>query len=164
MIVDNGFAMTLKLIFAEATISQHAEIDRLMLNAFTPYVQKLDGGPVSGPYPWLEAAIISGVVFVALEQTQVVGVVTTSCRGDEFFIDQLGVDPEYQGRGIGSWLLNQIEQIARQNKMKKLTLQTAEIMLDILRLYDRHGFKKTHKAPPDHGEDNYLRVHMTKVL
>ena len=114
--------MTLKLIFAEATISQHAEIDRLMLNAFTPYVQKLDGGPVSGPYPWLEAAIISGVVFVALEQTQVVGVVTTSCRGDEFFIDQLGVDPEYQGRGIGSWLLNQNEQIARQNKMKKLTL------------------------------------------
>ncbi len=156
--------MTLKLIFAKATISQHAAINRLMLNAFTPYVQKLDGGPVSGPYPWLEAAIISGDVFVALEQTQVVGVVTTSCRGDEFFIDQLGVDPEHQGRGIGSWLLNQIEQIARQNKMKKLTLQTAEIMPDILRLYDRHGFKKTHEALPDHGEDNYLRVHMTKML
>jgi GNAT superfamily N-acetyltransferase len=147
--------MTLK--FATASPSQHEAINRLMLCAFTPYVQKLGGGPTAGPYPWLEAAISRGDVYVGLDATEIVGIIITSRRGDELVIDQLGVDPTRQGAGIGSWLLKQIEQTARQ-------LQTAEMMSDLLRLYSQHGFLETRRALPAHGDDKHLRVHMKKLI
>ena len=154
--------MTLK--FATASPSQHEAIDRLMLCAFTPYVQKLGGRPTAGPYPWLEAAISRGDVYVGLDETEIIGVVVTSRQGDELVIEQLGVDPMRQGAGIGSWLLKQIEQAARQDQVKALSLYTAEIMSDLLRLYSRHGFLETRKALPAHGDDKHLRVHMKKLL
>ncbi len=154
--------MTLK--FATASPSQHEAINRLMLCAFTPYVQKLGGGPTAGPYPWLEAAISRGDVYVGLDETEIVGIVITSRRGDELVIDQLGVDPTRQGAGIGSWLLKQIEQTARHDQVKALSLQTAEMMSDLLRLYSQHGFLETRRALPAHGDDKHLRVHMKKLI
>ena len=152
------------LRFAKACLPQHVAIDRLMRDAFTPYVKKLSHGPIAGPYPWLEAAIGHGDVYVGLDRAEVVGVVATSRRGDELVIVQLGVDPSRQGAGIGSWLLDQIEQTARGDQVKTLSLQTAEMMSDLLRLYHRHGFLVTRKAHPTHGRDNHLRVHMMKRL
>lgn len=152
------------LIFAPALPSQHDEITQLLLAAFTPYVVKLGRGPESGPYPWLAAAIDRGDVHVALDGPEIVGLVTATRRGDELVIDQLGVAPDRQGNGIGSWLLRQTEHAARNAGVKALTLQTAEIMPDLLRLYARHGFEETRRALPDHGDDEYLRVHMTKPL
>jgi GNAT superfamily N-acetyltransferase len=154
--------MTLK--FATACLSQQETIDRLMVGAFTPYVRKLGGGPTAGPYPWLEAAIRRAEVYVGLDETEIVGVVVTSRRGDELVIEQLGVDPTRQGAGIGRWLLKQIEQTARHDQVKALSLQTAEMMSDLLRLYNQHGFLETRKALPTHGDDTHLRVHMKKLL
>ncbi len=156
--------MTIKLMFSKASIHQHDDIDHLMLDAFTPYVQKLNPQATAGPYPWLAAAIERGDVYVGHEGARIVGVVTTSCRGQEFVIGQLGVDPAKQGKGIGSWLLDQLEQVARHKNLKNISLQTAEIMPDLLRLYDRHGFKQVYKVLPEHGDDEHLRVHMTKLL
>jgi GNAT superfamily N-acetyltransferase len=154
--------MTLK--FATASPSQHEAINRLMLSAFTPYVQKLRDGSTAGPYPWLEAAISGGDVYVGLDETEIVGSVITSRRGNELVIDQLGVDPTRQGAGIGSWLLKQIEQTARRDQAKALSLQTAEMMSDLLRLYRQHGFLETRRDFPAHGDDKHLRVHMKKLL
>ena len=154
--------MTLK--FATASPSQHEAINRLMLSAFTPYRQKLDRGRTAGPYPWLEAAISRGDVYVGLDETEIVGIVVTSRRGDELIIDQLGVDPKRQGAGIGSWLLQQIEQTARHDQVKALSLQTPEMRSDLLRLYNQHGFMETRRALPAHGDDKHLRVHMKKLL
>jgi len=152
------------LTFSSASPSQHDAIYQLMLDAFTPYVIKLDGGPTAGPYPWLEAAIGRGDVYVGLDGTEVVGIISTVRREDELVIDQLGVNPSRQGEGIGSWLIEQIEHTARSEQVTVLSLQTAEMMTDLLRLYTRHGFIETHKALPEHGDDEYLRVHMKKRL
>ena len=152
------------LEFATASLSQHKAIDRLMLCAFAPYVQNLGRGPTAGPYPWLEAAIVRGDVYVGLDEAEIVGIVITSHRDDELVIEQLGVDPRRHRAGIGSWLLKQIEQTARRDHMKALSLQTAEMMSDLVRLYSRHGFLETRKALPEHGGDQHLRVHMKKEL
>ncbi len=154
----------MKLQFTKALRSQHEEIYRLMQDAFTPYVKKLRGGPIAGPYPWLEAAIESGDVYVALDGSHIVGLVTTTRQSDELIIDQLGIDPARQGEGIGSWLLENIEQTARSEQVKVISLQTAEMMTDLLRLYARHGFRENRKALPAHGDDEHLRVHMEKRL
>ncbi len=152
------------LNFSIATQSHHDDIYNLMLVAFEPYVRKLGNGPSAGPYPWLEAAINNGDVYVGCDGDCVVGAISTvRCTG-ELIIDQLAVDPGRQGEGIGSQLIKSLEQIAIGEKMNALSLQTAEIMTDLLRLYDRHGFVETHRALPHHGDDEYLRVHMTKKL
>ena len=135
-----------------------------MQDAFTPYVQKLHNDANSGPYPWLEVAIHKGDVYVALENTRIVGAVTTTRKGDELCIDLLGVDPAGQGKGIGSWLMENIEQTARNEQIKVMSLHTAEMMADLLRFYARHGFRETRRALPTHGEDEHLRVHMEKRL
>ena len=57
-----------------------------------------------------------------------------------------------------------VEQTARGDQVTALSLQTAEMMSDLLRLYRRHGFLLTRKALPTHGRDNHLRVHMLKRL
>ncbi len=154
----------MRLSFTKASLSQHVAIDRLMRDAFTPYVKKLGRGLIAGPDPWLEAAIGRGDIYVGLDETEIVGVVATSRRGDELVINRLAVDPPRQGAGIGSWLLDQIEQTARSDQVKALSLRTAEMMSDLLRLYYRHGFLETRKALPTHGKDNHLRVHMMKQL
>lgn len=150
--------------FAKALPSQHEAIDRLLRDTFTPYVTKLGRGPIAGPFPWLEAAIDRGDIYVGLDETEIIGVVATSRRGDKLVIDQLGVDPQRQGAGIGSWLLEQIEQAARNDQVEAISLQTAEMMSGLLHLYRRHGFLETRRALPAHGGDDYLRVHMTKRL
>ena len=154
----------MELIFGKATTEQHDRLYQLMLDAFTPYVIKLDGGSVSGPYPHLATEIENGNIFVALDNKEIVGLVTTIQRDKELHIDQLGVDPERQGQGIGSFILKELESAARQNQIALLSLQTAEIRTDLLRLYTRHGFVETHRALPHHGDDEYLRVHMEKSL
>ncbi len=165
--MENGGAMAIRLMnleFARASLAQHEAIDRLMLAAFTPYARKLGREPRAGPYPWLEASIGRGDVYVALDESEIVGVIATSRRGDELAINQLGVDPARQGGGIGGWLLGQIEQIARHDQIKALTLFTAEMMSDVVRLYDRHGFLVVRKALPAHGRDEHIRVYMKKLL
>ncbi len=154
----------MKLEFAKASLARREAIYRLMRRAFAPYVRKLGRELGAGPYPPLEAALRRGDVYVALDDTGIVGVVAISRRGGEMDIEQLGVDPARQGAGVGGWLLEQIEQTARQTQVTALTLLTPEIMPGLVRLYSRHGFTITRKALPAHGGDEHLRVHMKKLL
>ncbi len=137
------------LTFAKAVPAQHDAIYDLMSRAFMAYVQKIDPAATSGPYPWLADAIADGDVYVALDGDAVAGMITTKRTGaGELMIDQVGVDPERQGQGVGSWLLEQLEQAARDEGVTTLVLQTAQIMDHLLRLYTRHGFVETHWALP----------------
>ena len=154
----------MKLKFQKASLSQHRQIYLLMQDAFTPYVQKLDGRSISGPYPWLKAAIQNGDVYVVLEQAKIIGFVTSKYENRHFYIDQIGIAPTQQGKGIGSWLLNNIENIARQKQATFMKLNTAEMMENLVRLYRRHGFVEISKSLPMHGEDEHMRVHMEKCL
>ena len=151
------------LKFAKARPSQHAEIYTLMEAAFTPYVQNF-GHSAAGPYPWLEAAIAGQEVFIALDGAEIVGAVTTIIREADLAIEQLAVDPHRQGQGIGSFLLGQLEQNARDTGATSLSLNTAEMMTGLLRLSSRHGFVETRRELPAHGDDDHLRVFMTKRL
>jgi len=154
----------MRLQFLIASLEDHDAVYSLMLEAFQVYVRKLGGKSGAGPYPWLEPAIQRGEVYLAKEDDKIVGVVTTAVEGEDLAIGQIGVDPSKQGEGIGSWLIQQVEKVAREKNLETLSLETAEIMTDLLRLYERHGFKEVKRAPPAHEDDRYLRVYMSKRL
>jgi GNAT superfamily N-acetyltransferase len=153
------------LIFEKAQPKHRHLIDRLMVVAFTPYVQKLHHkDAVGGPYPWLHSEINRGSVFICLEGSEIKGVVVIQYQKADLSIDYLAVDPALQNEGIGSWLLEQVTDMARKMNIKTISLNTAEMMDGLLRFYRRHGFDETHKALPAHKGDTHIRVYMTKIL
>jgi GNAT superfamily N-acetyltransferase len=153
------------LVFKKAQPKHRQLIDSLMVVAFTPYVQKLHHkDAVGGPYPWLLSEINSGNVYICSEGIDIKGVVVIQHQEADLSIDYLAVDPTHQNEGIGSWLLDQMIQMARKMNIKTIRLNTAEMMGGLLRFYRSHGFDETHKALPGHKGDTHIRVYMVKIL
>jgi ribosomal protein S18 acetylase RimI-like enzyme len=108
------------------------------------------------------AELERGDVYVALDGQRIVGAVRTKPQEKDLYIHQIAVDPARQGTGVGSWLLQRIEQVARTRDLGGLSLETAEMVVANIRLYQRHGFEIVGRGPPDHGLDPHIRVYMVK--
>ena len=154
----------MELTFRKAIASECADVDRVLRSAFTPYVRKLGREVTADYYAWVGAAVERGDVFVAAEAGQVRGVAVTEQRDDGLYIDRLGVDPARQGSGLGSWLLVRLEELARSRGLTGMSLETAEMMEHLVRLYRRHGFEIVRRGPPSHGKDSHMRAYMAKRL
>lgn len=150
--------------FRTAQPSEFADADRVLRAAFTPYLAKLGREIPADYYKWLPASIERGDVFVAAEGGRVVGVAATERREAELFLDRLAVDPSKQGTGLGRWLLQRLDEVARGRGDRSVSLVTAEMMDHLIKLYGSHGFAIVHRSPPDHGKDAHMRVHMVKPL
>ena len=159
-----GILRSMTLEFRPARPAECEDMKALLRSAFAPYVRKLGRTDGPGPYDWLPAVIDNGDAFVATDDGHMVGVVTTNRTESERAIDHIAIDPSRQGQGTGSWLLGQIEDVARSEGCAALSLYTAEIMDDLIRFYRRHGFVETRRAPALHGRDPILRIYMTKRL
>lgn len=152
------------LTFRKAVPSERDEAQRILWSAFTPYVRNLGREITAHHYTFLPAAIERGDVYFAVDGDEIVGVAATERRDGGIYIDRLGVDPARQGTGLGSFMLERLEEIARANGLKGLSLETAEMAEGNIRLYRRHGFEIVGCGLPSHGMDAYIRVHMVKVF
>lgn len=152
------------LVFAQAAPSQHDRIEALLRAAFEPYVKMLGHRMTYEIFGGLRPDIEKGNVHVGLDNGAVVAAAVLSRQGNAVEIDFLAVAPDRQGSGIGTEFLAHIERIARADGVSALQLHTAEIREDLLHLYRRHGFEEVCRAPPEHGKDPHLRVHMRKGL
>ena len=73
----------------------------------------------------------------------------------------LGVAPAAQGQGVGGQLLAWLQELARQEKMHKITLRVLGTNPKAMRLYERAGFKKVGELKHEfyldgHFVDDYL--------
>ena len=150
------------LTFRKAVPSERDEAQRILWSAFTPYVRNLGREITAHHYMFLPAAIERGDVYFAVDGDEIVGVAATELRDNGIYIDRLGVDPARQGSGLGSFMLARLEEIARSNGLRGLSLETAEMAEGNIRLYRRHGFEIVSRGPPGHGQDPHVRVHMVK--
>ncbi|MBA3393588.1 MAG: GNAT family N-acetyltransferase [Deltaproteobacteria bacterium] len=62
------------------------------------------------------------------------------------FVDELEVHPEYHGRGVGSFVLEQLHHIARVHGLNALVLEVAENNERALGWYKKRAFKKLDAA------------------
>jgi ribosomal protein S18 acetylase RimI-like enzyme len=86
---------------------------------------------------------------------------------DEFYISNLGVFPEYQGKGIGTRLMLYAEELARNADIKKCSLIVTFGHKNARRLYEHLGYKVTRSYFCNHpkiaeGSGGYHR--MVKAL
>jgi ribosomal protein S18 acetylase RimI-like enzyme len=65
---------------------------------------------------------------------------TEPLAGDEAHVRMLGVDPAYRGRGIARRLVVACIDVARARGKRRLTLETAPVMIAAQRLYPSMGF------------------------
>lgn len=97
---------------------------------------------------------------MATETGRVAGLLVLVARTDHLLLDNIAVDPEYQGQGIGRALLDLAERRAREQGMESIRLYTNELMVENQRLYERVGYVETHRRE-EHG---FSRVHYMKDL
>lgn len=150
------------MTFRKAVPSERDDAQRILWTAFTPYVRELGREITADHYAFLAAAIGRGDVYLAVDGGEIVGVAATERRDGGVYIDRLGVAPARQGTGLGSFLLEQIEEVARSSGLKGLSLETAEMAEGNIRLYRRHGFEIVGRGLPAHRKDPHPRVHMAK--
>lgn len=62
------------------------------------------------------------------------------------FVQELATHPDFQGRGVGSFMLEQIEHLARMRGCTHLVLEVAENNETALSFYRRRGFLKMDAA------------------
>lgn len=152
------------LAFDVAAPAQLATVDALMRSAFTPYVRRLGREITADAYAWFAEAIVKGDIYIALDSGEIVGAIATRPRETDIELALIGVSPARQKSGIASFMIARVAEIARSGGMRTLSLTTAEMMEDRVRLYRRHGFEIVRRGLPEHGKDAHMRVHMERVL
>jgi ribosomal protein S18 acetylase RimI-like enzyme len=153
-----------RLIFVVAAPECLGEVDRLMRTAFTPYIRKLGREIAADAYGWFAEAIAKGDIFIAVDGDEIVGAIATRPHGTDLELAMIGVSPARQKSGIASFMIGRVAEIARARGVRTLSLNTAEMMEDRVRLYSRHGFSIVHRGLPDHGKDTHIRVNMERRL
>jgi ribosomal protein S18 acetylase RimI-like enzyme len=91
-------------------------------------------------YPRVRAGIL-GFLFSPMLR------ILDSVADEDFYLLSLAVDPEQRGRGVGSTLVQAMEERARAAASRRLSLDVAAKNKGAQRLYGRHGLKTYAKWP-----------------
>ncbi|MDX6751440.1 GNAT family N-acetyltransferase [Geminicoccaceae bacterium 1502E] len=127
--------------------------------AYARYLLRMDRlpGPMLDDY---RARIAEGVVDIVEDGGTVAGIVVLLEKAGHLLLDNVAVDPAFQGRGLGRALLAHAEAEARRRGHTELRLYTHETMAENVELYRSLGYEETHRVE----EDGYRRVYMNKRL
>ena len=68
-------------------------------------------------------------------------------RPGHLWIDNVAVDPDWQGRGLGRRLLAFADAEARRRDLPELGLLTNERYTANIAMYERYGYRETHREP-----------------
>lgn len=83
-------------------------------------------------------------------------------RPDVATFSQFAVEPEYQGRGIGSVLMSLVEKRAGETGAVELALSTPEPATWLVEMYRRHGYRIVERV--NWNETNYTSAIMSKAV
>ena len=83
-------------------------------------------------------------------------------RHDVASMEQLAVDPDFQGMGIAKALITRAEDVARSWGVRELALDTSERATELIELYKRRGYREVEGIRRD--IVNYASVVMSLSL
>ena len=104
--------------------------------------------------------IAANEVWVTEDGGAIQGVILMRWEADHVFIDNVAVDPDRQGAGIGRTLLDHAETRAREEGTDELQLLTHELMAQNRAMYAHLGWEETDRRD-EHG---FSRVYFRKGL
>jgi [ribosomal protein S18]-alanine N-acetyltransferase len=99
------------------------------------------------PTPWSRSMFASelgkptSVCLGAFEGEQLIGYVVNSRYVDAWHVMNVAVDPDYQGRGIATQLLERLFELTAEDGRDGYTLEVRVSNADAIRLYEKLGFE-----------------------
>jgi ribosomal protein S18 acetylase RimI-like enzyme len=142
-----------------ARAAEAEAIQALVAAAYAVYLPRLGkpAGPVLDDYATIIAA---GQAWVLEVEGQLAGALVLIDRPDHLLLDNVAVDPQRHGQGLGRRLIAFTEAEAKARGFTEIRLYTNEVMTENLGLYTRLGFLETHRVE----EKGYKRIYMRKML
>ena len=134
-------------------------VAELVNRAYQKYIPRL-GRP---PAPMLEDypdVISRHDVWIVEEQDALAAALVLIAEKDTLLIDNIAVDPPYQGSGLGRRLMAFAESVALRRGSSSLRLYTNEKMTENIAFYARLGYRETGREIL---RERYV-VHMRKDL
>lgn len=117
--------------------------------------------PLTQTLDEIRAELIDNLGCVAREGGRMLGAVRARADGALLLIGRLAIAPDVQGRGIGSRLLEAVEQRGREHGCREAELFTGSLSEANLRLYARAGYRETTRV---RGDDGIEQVFLRKAL
>ena len=150
--------MEIKLIRHAQAAEQQAVV-ACVRAAYAKYLVRMnrEPAPMLADY---EALIKKGVVYVLAEGDIIQGVLVMMPEKKYMFVENVAVDPCFQGQGLGQVLMTFVEQQARNKQLNEIRLYTNELMTENLRFYHKLGFEEESRQV----QDGYHRVFLRKGL
>ena len=139
-----------------ADIPRIAAIVRAAYEKYIPRMGKKPG-PMLDDYA---ARVAEGAAWVLEADGGVAGLLVLLPEADHILLDNVAVDPQFAGRGIGRALIEFAEAETRRRGFAEIRLYTHETMTENIAMYPRLGYEETHRAE----QAGYQRVFMRKKL
>jgi ribosomal protein S18 acetylase RimI-like enzyme len=135
-----------------------AQMRAIARAAYAKYVPRIGRAPapMAADYGADVAQQRATVIEVA---GQVRGYMIAWPEADAYFIENIGVDPQYQGHGLCRRLIERAVVQARQHGLTALSLYTNEAMTEN-HMYAHFGFVETHRVI----EEGFRRVYLRWTL
>jgi ribosomal protein S18 acetylase RimI-like enzyme len=137
----------------EATARAYHEFLTPDRPGFTAYVARIADIAARAGDATILVAVVNGVIAgsATLElDSRISPSSAEPLAADEAHLRMLGVSPEYRGRGVARRLVAACVERARERGKRRLTLDTAPVMVAAQRLYTTMGFRPTpERVMPD---------------
>jgi ribosomal protein S18 acetylase RimI-like enzyme len=104
--------------------------------------------------------IAQEVVYVLANEEGIQGVLVMMPQERSMFVENVAIDPRFQGQGLGRVLMTFVEQQARRYRLDEIRLYTNELMTENLHFYRQLGFEEEERRI----EDGYHRIFLRKTL
>ena len=127
--------------------------------AYTCYVERIGKKPAPMIADFA-ASIEAGTLYVIETATQICGFVVFYACNDYLQLENVAVDPRFQGFGLGMKLIEFVEQQARGGGCGSVELYTNVKMTENLGLYPRLGYVEFDRRI----EDGFDRIYFRKTL
>lgn len=142
-----------------ATLDDVAAIRSVARRAYIKYVPRIGRvpAPMAADFLW---HVQAGQVHVVVVESKTVGYLIAFARDDDFFIENVAVDPAGAGQGIGKALMQLAEDQAREAGCSKIVLYTNARMYENFPFYAALGYRTTGLVV----EAGFRRVYFEKDL
>jgi N-acetylglutamate synthase-like GNAT family acetyltransferase len=155
---------TYPLLVREASQADIRAISELLGHAFaefealyTPQAYVATVLPIDG----VRNRLNEGPVWVAERESAVIGTVGAISASNALMVRGMAVHPVARGLGVAKRLLHEVEEFARQNGYKQLSLFTTPFLSQAIPMYQAAGFCFTGETVNPHGTN---LLHMVKCL
>lgn len=99
--------------------------------------------------------------FIAEENGEKVGLATIFAKNDE--MELVTIDSLKQGKGIGKMLLDEVVNLAKEKKLKRLWLITTNDNLNALKFYQKNGFHLVKIYPNAIAESRKIKPQIPEI-